>query len=117
MRPGLTSYLGQTVRVVVDRPLGNSHQRWPDLLYPVNSGELPGTLSGDGQPVDAYLLGWDAPLTEAEGLVVAVIVRENDREDKLIVARFGTVWTDAELLNTVEFQERFFASRLVRLRP
>ncbi|AZI42065.1 inorganic pyrophosphatase [Deinococcus psychrotolerans] len=115
MRPDLTPYLGQIVRVVVDRPLGSRHPRWPSLIYPVNSGELPQTLSGDGLPIDAYLLGWTTPLAEAQGVVVAVVVRQNDTEDKLIVARSGTVWTDAELLAAVEFQERFFVSKLVRL--
>jgi len=81
MCPDLTPYLGQTVRVVVDRPLGSVHPRWPELSYPVNSGELPGTLGGDGQPIDAYLL----------------------------------VWTEAQLWSAVEFQERFFVSRLVTL--
>lgn len=111
------SYLGQMVRVVVDRPLGSVHPRWPDLRYPVNSGELPGTLGGDGQPIDASLLGWDIPVTEAEGVVVALVLRGNDSEDKLIVVRPGTVWTGAELWSAVQFQERFFASRLARLPP
>jgi len=115
MCPDLTPYLGQTVRVVVDRPLGSVHPRWPELSYPVNYGELPGTLGGDGQPIDAYLLGWTVPLTEAEGVVVAVVLRGDDTEDKLIVARPGTAWTEVQLWSAVEFQERFFASRLVTL--
>ncbi|WP_420596567.1 inorganic diphosphatase [Deinococcus sp.] len=115
MRPDLTPYLGQTVHVVVDRPLGSVHPRWPDLIYPLNYGELPGTLSGDGQPIDAYLVGWTEPLIEAWGVVVAVVVRENDDEDKLIVARPGTVWTPDELWAAVNFQERFFVSHLVTL--
>ncbi|MEF2277927.1 inorganic diphosphatase [Deinococcus sp. YIM 134068] len=114
MRPDLTVYLGQRVRVVVDRPLGSVHPRWPDLVYPVNYGELPGTMSGDGAPIDVYLLGWTEPVREAEGVVVAVILRTDDVEDKLIVAREGTTWTDAEIMGAVFFQERFFDSRLVR---
>lgn len=115
MRPDLTPYLGQTVQVVVDRPLGSVHPRWPDLIYPVNYGELPGTLGGDGQPLDAYLLGWDTPITEAGGVVTALVLRGDDSEDKLIVVRPGTIWTEAELWIAVQFQERFFASRLATL--
>ena len=117
MRPDLTLLLGQTVRVVVDRPLGCVHPRRPDLVYPVNYGELPGRLGGDGQPIDAYLLGWTEPLAEAEGRVEAVIMRENDVEDKLIVVRPGSVWTDDELRAAVDFQERFFSTHLIRLPP
>lgn len=114
MKPGLTPYLGQRVRVAVDRPLGSVHPRWSTLVYPVNYGELPGTLSGDGQPIDAYLLGWEEPLAGAEGTVTAVIVREDDAEDKLVVVRDGTAWTDAEIMKTVWFQEQYFRVRLVR---
>ncbi|MBB5233313.1 inorganic pyrophosphatase [Deinococcus budaensis] len=114
MKPDLTAWLGQIVRVAVDRPLGSVHPRHPDLVYRVNSGELPGTLSGDGQPIDAYLLGWDVPVGEARGVVAAVIVREDDVEDKLVVVRPGTTWADADIMKAVWFQERYFRVRLVR---
>ena len=115
-KPDLTPFLGQRVRVVVDRPLGSVHPRHPDLTYPVNYGELPGTLSGDGKPIDAYLLGWDEPLTGAEGEVIAVLLRADDTEDKLVVKRDGTDWTEADIWEAVQFQERFFRTRLVRSR-
>lgn len=89
MKPNLTPYLGRRVHVVIDRPLGSTHPRFPDLIYPVNYGELLGTLSGDGQPIDAYLLGWPEPVATAEGVVIAVLERLNDAEDKLVVARRG----------------------------
>ncbi|EYB66733.1 inorganic pyrophosphatase-like protein [Deinococcus phoenicis] len=114
MKPDLTFFLGQTVRVVVDRPLGSRHPRWPDLVYPVNYGELPGTVGGDGHPIDAYLLGWDRPVREARGVVTAVIVREDDAEDKLVVGRPGAHWTDAEIMKAVSFQEQYFQARAVR---
>ena len=98
----------------MDRPLGSVHPRRPDITYPVNYGEIPDTLSGDGQPIDAYLLGWNEALDEAEGTVLAVIVRVDDPEDKLVVARPGTVWTDEELLRAVLFQEQHFQTLLVR---
>ncbi|GAA5511970.1 hypothetical protein Dcar01_00684 [Deinococcus carri] len=114
MKPDLTPWLGQTVRVVVDRPLGTPHPRWPDLVYPVNYGELPGTRSGDGRPIDAYLLGWDRPVREAQGVVTALIVREDDAEDKLVVVPAGTGWSGGEIMKAVWFQEQYFRVRLVR---
>lgn len=114
MKPDLAPFLGRPVRVVVDRPLGSPHPRWPELVYPVNYGELPGTLGGDGQPVDAYLLGWGVPLPEAEGVVTAVLVREDDREDKLVVVPHGSHWPDEEIMKAVWFQERYFRVRLLR---
>ncbi|MPY65859.1 inorganic pyrophosphatase [Deinococcus sp. SDU3-2] len=114
MKPDLTSFLGQTVRVIVDRPLGSVHPRHADLVYPVNYGEVPGTVSGDGQPIDAYLLGWDVPMSGAEGVATAVIVRLDDREDKLAVVPPGSHWPDEEIMKAVWFQERYFRVRLLR---
>lgn len=118
-KPDLTPYLGQKVRVVVDRPLGSAHPRDSRLIYPVNYGELPNTISSDGKPIDAYLLGWTAALAEAKGVVIAVLLRADDLEDKLVVAREGTRWayraiSDEEIMGAVHFQEQFFQTTLRR---
>jgi Inorganic pyrophosphatase len=115
-KPDLTPYLGQRVRVVVDRPLGSVHPRHPDLIYPVNYGEIPGTLSGDGHPIDADLFGWEEPTEGGR--------RRSDcrragrgrrrRQAKLVVAREGTCWTDEAIWQAAEFQERLFRTRLLR---
>ena len=113
VKPDLTMYLGQVVHVVVDRPLGSCHPRHPLLRYEVNYGEIPGTVSGDGHPIDVYLVGWDEPLESTEAEVVAVVVRRDDTEDKLIAGPPGRVWTTEELLSAIHFQERFFDISLV----
>ena len=111
-RSDLTAYLGRTVRVIIDRSLGTAHPRHADVVYPVNYGYLPGTVSGDGHPVDAYVLGSDAAVVEATGRVVAVVLRANDAEDKLIVVMDGSERAADELAAAVAFQERFFDSRV-----
>lgn len=119
-KPDLKPYLGCRVQVTVDRPLGSAHPRFPELIYPLNYGEIPGTVSGDGQPIDAYLLGWSEAVAEAEGIVIAVLEREDDAEDKLVVApseAAGQRWSHEALLAAVAFQERFFRVRLHRLAP
>jgi inorganic pyrophosphatase len=109
----LTPYLGQTVYVVIDRPLGTHHPRHPDLRYPINYGYLPGTVSGDGAPVDAYVLGVDVPVTTFEGVVIALVVRADDVEDKLVVAPRGTSLFRDEIAAAVAFQEQYFASSII----
>ena len=54
MSRNLIPFLGQRVSVTIDRPLGCRHPRHPEILYPINYGFLPGTISGDGMPVDAF---------------------------------------------------------------
>lgn len=112
VRPDLGPYLGQRVRVVVDRPLGSCHPAHPNIRYPVNYGYLPGTVDGDGEPIDAYLVGPDRPVAEATGVVIAVVRRADDVEDKLVVATDGRARPAAEIAASIAFQERFFASRI-----
>ncbi len=49
-------YIGQTLRVIIDRPLGSRHPQY-GYLYPINYGYLPGVTSGDGEDLDVYVLG------------------------------------------------------------
>jgi predicted DNA-binding transcriptional regulator YafY len=109
----LRPWLGRTVSVTVDRPLGSAHPTHADHRYPVNYGYLPGTVSGDGEPIDAYVLGVDEPATAIEGTVIALIVRADDVEDKVVVAVPGMAFSAAEIRAGVEFQERFFQSTIV----
>ncbi|MBA3533660.1 MAG: inorganic diphosphatase [Ardenticatenales bacterium] len=113
MRPDLTTYLGKTVTVTVDRPLGSTHPRYADLIaYPINYGYLPNTISGDGQPIDVYILGVEQAVEQFSGVIIAVVLREDDVEDKLVAAPAGRCYTAAEIVSALSFQEQFFSSRV-----
>ncbi|WP_262314534.1 histidine phosphatase family protein [Lacticaseibacillus parakribbianus] len=103
--------LGRRVSVSVDRPLGSTHPRWPALRYPVNYGYVAGTLGGDGQPQDAYVLGPKRPLERYCGRVQAVICRHDDREAKWVVA--ARPLTPAAVIAAVAFQERYFDTTVI----
>ena len=105
--------LGKRVKVIVDRPLGSCHPKHKDLYYPINYGYIEGVFAPDGEEQDAYILGVDQPISEFEGIVIAVIHRENDVEDKWVVAPEGKMFTKEEIKNTVRFQEQFFDSRVI----
>ena len=105
--------LGRLVTVKVDRPIGSRHPRH-GFLYLVNYGYVPGVIAPDGEELDAYLLRVDQPVECAEGVVVAVIHRLDDDDDKLVVVPEGVALDDAEIVAAVAFQEQFFVSELVR---
>ncbi len=102
--------IGATVTVLVDRPLGSAHPDWPELVYPVNYGFVPGIMAADGEEQDAYILGVDRPLKRFSGQVVAVIRRLDDGEDKWVVAPEGSRFTKEQIAAAVDFQERYFQS-------
>ncbi len=106
-------YIGRWVRVVMDRPLGSRHPEW-DFTYDLNYGYVPGTLAPDGEPQDAYVLGVDTPIETFEGRCIAVIVRADDVEAKLVVAPEGCDPGDEAIMRAVHFQERWFRASLLR---
>lgn len=106
-------YIGKIVTVKMDRPLGSVHPKH-GFVYPVNYGYLPNTVSGDGEELDAYVLGEHKPLDVFEGRVVAVVHRTNDDDDKLVVMRDGRNYSDEQIRALVEFQEQWFESEILR---
>lgn len=106
--------MGRWVHVVIDRPMGTSHPVYPDLIYPINYGYIPHVMGGDGEEQDAYVMGVTEPAECFDGVVIAVIQRLEDREEKWVVAPEGTDFCDKEILNAVAFQEQYFTVTLLR---
>ena len=108
-----TDFLGKTVKVVMDRPLGTKHPKH-GFTYEANYGYIPDTKSSDGEELDAYVLGVDKPMDGFEGICIAVIQRTNDNDDKLVVVPTGTILSDEEVDKATFFQEKFFKHKIVR---
>ncbi len=106
-------FLGKDVHVVFDRPLGTQHPKH-GFTYEVNYGYIPGVTAADGEELDAYFLGTQESLKEAYGKVIAIIHRENDDDDKLIVVPDGVEMSDEEITKAVAFQEQWFKSVIIR---
>lgn len=111
-RSRMQALLGMTVHVVIDRPIGYLHG---DILYPVNYGYILGMEGGDGEEQDAYILGIDTPLTEFDGMVIGVVMRKNDCEDKLVVAPKGMELHQGQIAEAVRFQEQYFDTYIIPL--
>ena len=106
-------YLGKEVSIEIDRPLGSRHPKH-GFMYMLNYGFVPNTVSGDGEELDAYLLGEFEPVAESKGKVIAIIHRTNDDDDKLIVSKDGKDYSDDAINALTEFQEKFFKSIIIR---
>ena len=104
--------LGKIVTITVDRPMGSFHPEHPDLFYPVNYGYISGTLAPDGEAEDAYILGVDEPVSSFTGRIIAKICREDDIEDKWVVAPEGTSFSEEQIRAAVHFQEQYFHSNI-----
>ena len=105
--------IGQNVTVTVDRPLGSVHPKHKTIVYPINYGYIEGILGCDGEEQDAYLLGVDTPVDRYEGIVIAILHRKNDCEDKWVVAPEGMYFTKEQISEAVDFQEKYFKSEII----
>ena len=92
---------------------GQGHPKH-NFIYLLNYGYVPNTISGDGEELDAYLLGVFEPVDEYHGKVIAIIHRTNDDDDKLVVVPDGVNYTNDQIKALTEFQERFFKSVIWR---
>ena len=105
-------FLGKDVTVKIDRQLGSRHPKH-GFMYMLNYGFIPNTISGDGEELDAYLVGEFEPVEESKGKVIAIIHRTND-DDKLVVSKDGKEYSDDAIRAMTEFQEQFFESVIIR---
>ncbi len=114
MRSDYPDIIGKIVSGKIDRPLGSSHPRYPDMIYPINYGYVDDIYAEDGEKQDVYLLGIDIPVSEFIGRVIAVYRRIEDVEDKWIVSYNGEDLSDEQILKQIHFQEQYFRGRLLR---
>lgn len=70
-------------RVIIDRPRGSAHPRYPQVIYPLDYGYLENTASMDGSGIDL----WRGSLLQPVlcGIVVTVDLLKRDSEIKLLL--------------------------------
>ena len=109
----ISSLLGKTVDIIIDRPIGYTHvTKGITLHYTINYGFLPNTIGGDGEEQDVYILGVDVPLETFRGTIIGAIRRRDDNEDKLVAAPAGVVFTREEIREATWFVEKYFDSTI-----
>lgn len=69
--------------VVVDRPRGAPHPRYPAFLYPLDYGYLQGTQAGDGDGIDVWI--GSEPDQMLVGVLCTVDTLQRDVEIKLLL--------------------------------
>ena len=107
----IVRYLGKTVTVVVDRPIGFHHMtKGIHLDYTINYGFLPGVTGGDGEEQDVYILGVSRPLETFTGRIIGAVRRKDDNEDKFVAAPEGIPFTSPQILKEIWFVEKYFDS-------
>ena len=106
-------YLGKTVTVVIDRPIGYHHvTKGIHLHYTVNYGFLPDVIGGDEEEQDVYILGVKEPLETFTGKIIGVVRRRDDNEDKFVAAPDDMAFTAEKIRQEIHFVEKYFESSI-----
>lgn len=80
--------------IVIDRPKGSAHPRYPDCIYKVDYGYLKDTSSMDGSGIDVWR-GTD-PEQQLTAIICTVDLMKKDSEIKLLIGctdeEIGTIY-------------------------
>jgi inorganic pyrophosphatase len=108
----LSQQLVQTFTATIDRPIGSHHPEW-GFEYKLNYGYIACMPAPDGEDQDVYVVGVEEPLQSFTGVCIAVILRVDDVEGKLVLAPVNVPFSREQIAEAVAFQERFFMSQVI----
>lgn len=69
--------------MVIDRPKGSTHPKYPNIVFPLDYGYLKNTSGGDGNEIDVWLGSLENKVLNAIACTVDILKR--DTEIKLLV--------------------------------
>ena len=94
--------------IVIDRPRGSAHPKFPDLIYRVDYGYLKGTASMDGAGIDVWV-GSGEKTVDAVMCIVDLVKR--DSEIKLLI---GCTEEEKQIVFETHNQSQFMKGVMLR---
>ena len=94
--------------LIIDRPAGSAHPRYPGFVYPLDYGYLRGTASSDGSGIDVWRGSSDAGVV---AVMVTVDLLKRDSEIKILL---GCTEAELEIINQAHNHSEFMKGILVR---
>jgi inorganic pyrophosphatase len=70
-------------RIIIDRPRGTTHPRYPDSIYPIDYGYLERTTGGDGYGIDIWV--GSQPERTVQAIIVTIDLLKANSEIKIIL--------------------------------
>lgn len=68
--------------IIIDRPKGAAHPKYPDYIYPVDYGYLKDTASMDGGGIDVWVGSGDRIV---DAIICTVDLMKKDSEIKILI--------------------------------
>lgn len=74
----------QESTIIIDRPKGSAHLRFPDFIYPADYGYLEGTTAMDGGGIDVWIDSEEP--RRLNGILCTLDWKKKDSEMKILLA-------------------------------
>ena len=74
-----------TNAIIIDRPRGSSHPRYPEIVYPLDYGYLDNTTASDGDGIDVWLGSLHQADKTLTGILCTFDTLKRDAEIKLLI--------------------------------
>ena len=71
-------------QIVIDRPKGTAHPKYPDVIYRVDYGYLKDTASMDGAGIDVWVGSGEK---KVDAIMCTVDLMKRDSEIKILIRR------------------------------
>ena len=94
--------------IIIDRPKGSKHPKYPEFIYPLDYGYLKGTRSADDAEIDIWhgTRGDDI----ADAILCTIDVKKKDSEIKILI---GCSDVDKKLILNFQNSSEYMAAILV----
>jgi inorganic pyrophosphatase len=101
--------LVQTSEIVIDRPKGSVHPKYPDFLYEVDYGYLKNTTSMDGGGIDVWKGTNQEEIIDA--IICTVDLSKKDSEIKILI---GCTEEEKEKIYRIHNASEYMKGILIR---
>lgn len=103
----LDALVGES-EIVIDRPRGSAHPRYPDYIYPVDYGYLRSTTSMDGGGIDIWCGSADCGVN---AVICTVDLLKKDSEIKILM---GCTEAETALIYETHNDSQYMKGILIR---
>ena len=100
--------LVNTSEIVIDRPKGSAHPRFPDFIYRVDYGYLKNTASMDGAGIDVWVGSGEKTV---DAVMCIVDLMKRDSEIKILI---GCTEEEKQEVYRTHNKTRFMKGILIR---
>lgn len=104
-----TDKLISSGKIVIDRPKGSSHPRYPSIVYELDYGYIDNTESMDGGGIDVWR--GSLPDEKCDAIICTVDLLKRDSEIKLLI---GCTEEEKQIAHEFHNRSEFMKGILIR---